>query len=55
MKPTVFSYCHAHTSTVQGDPQVHPITAGAVHIRFLLFILAHYKPAFKPVKDKKGH
>ena len=31
----------------------NPLTAGAVHIRFLHFILAHYISAFKPVKDKK--
>ena len=31
----------------------HPLTAGAVHIRFLQFLLAHYISAFKPVKDKK--
>ena len=31
-----------------------PLTAGAVHFRFLHFILAHYIiSAFKPVKDKK--
>ena len=28
-------------------------TAGAVYIRFLHFLLAHYISAFKPVKDKK--
>ena len=33
----------------------NPLTAGAVHIRFLHFILAHYISAFKPVKDKKWH
>ena len=31
----------------------NPLIAGAVHIRFLHFILAHYISAFKPVKDKK--
>ena len=31
----------------------NPLTARAVHIRFLLFIIAHYISAFKPVKDKK--
>ena len=30
-----------------------PLTAGAVHIRFLQFISAHYISAFKPVKDRK--
>ena len=32
---------------------ISPIPAGAVHIRFLHFILAHYISAFKPVKGKK--
>ena len=32
---------------------INPIPAGAVHIRFLHFILAHYISVFKPVKDKK--
>ena len=32
---------------------INPSTAGAVHIRFLHFILAHHISAFKPVKDKK--
>ena len=31
----------------------NPLTAGAVHIRFLHYILAHYISAFKHVKDKK--
>ena len=31
----------------------NPLTAGAVHIRFLHFILAYYISAFKRVKDKK--
>ena len=31
----------------------NPLTTGAVHIRFLHFILTHYISAFKPVKDKK--
>ena len=31
------------------------LTSGAVHIRFLHFILAHYVSAFKPGKDKKWH
>ena len=30
-----------------------PLTAGAVHIRFLHFILAHYISASKHIKDKK--
>ena len=30
----------------------NPLTAGAVHIRFLHFLLAYYISAFKPVKDK---
>ena len=33
----------------------NPLTAGAVHIRFLHFILAYYVSAFKPIKDKKWH
>ena len=28
----------------------NPLTAGAVHIRFLHFLLAHYISSFKPVK-----
>ena len=35
-----------------GTP-VKPLTAGAVHIRFLHFLSAHCISAFKPVKDKK--
>ena len=31
---------------------LNPLTAGAVHIRFLHFLLAHYISAFKPVTDK---
>ena len=30
----------------------NPITAGAVHIRFLHFLLAHYISAFKHVQIK---
>ena len=30
----------------------NPLTAGAVHIRFLHFILPHYILAFKPGQDK---
>ena len=30
----------------------NPLTAGAVYIRFLHFLLAHYTSAFKPAKDK---
>ena len=30
-----------------------PFTAGAVHIPFLHFILAHYISAFKPGGDEK--
>ena len=30
----------------------NPLTAGAVYIRFLHFLLAHYISAFKPVQDK---
>ena len=33
----------------------NPLPAGAVHIRFLHFLLAHYISVFKPVKDKKWH
>ena len=33
----------------------NPLTPGAVYIRFLHFLLAHYISAFKPVKDKKWH
>ena len=31
----------------------NPLIAGAVHIRFLHFLLAHYISAFKHIKDKK--
>ena len=31
----------------------NPLTAGAVHIRFLYFLLAYYISAFKHNKDKK--
>ena len=34
---------------------INPLTAGAVHIRFLHVLLAHYISAFKHVKDKKLH
>ena len=34
----------------QNPKALNPSTAGAVHIRFLHFILAHYISAFKPVK-----
>ena len=30
---------------------VNPLTAGAVHIRFLHFLLAHYISAFKHIED----
>ena len=33
----------------------NPLTAGAVHIRFLHFFIAHYISAFEPVKKKKLH
>ena len=33
----------------------NPLTAGAVYIRFLHFLLANYISAFKPVKDKEWH
>ena len=36
-------------------PDLDPLTAGAVHIRILHFLLAHYISAFKHVKDKKWH
>ena len=32
---------------------LNPLTAGAVNIRCLHFIVAHYISAFKPVKDGK--
>ena len=35
------------------DTVINPLTAGAVHIRSLHFLLAHYISAFEPVKDKK--
>ena len=30
----------------------NPLTAGAVHMRFFTFVIAHYISAFKHVKDK---
>ena len=33
----------------------NPLTAAAVHIRILHYLLAHYISAFEPVKDKKWH
>ena len=33
----------------------NPLTAGAIHIRFLHFLSAQYISAFKDVKDKKWH
>ena len=33
----------------------NPLTAGAAYIRFLHFLLAHYIPPFKHVKDKICH
>ena len=32
---------------------INPLTAGAVHIRFLHFLLAHHISAFKHVKVKR--
>ena len=32
---------------------INPLTASAVYIRFLHFLLAHYVSAFKHIKDKK--
>ena len=34
---------------------LNPLTAGAVYIGLLHFLLAHYISVFKPVKDKKWH
>ena len=31
---------------------LNPLTAGAIHIRFLYFLLGHYISVFKPVKIK---
>ena len=62
---SVITFCKLNiylSPTVQtlyrGDQQsffVHldPLAAGAVHIRFSNFLLAHYISAFKHVKDKK--
>ena len=33
--------------------EINPLTAGAVHIRFLHFLLAHCISAFKHIKGKK--
>ena len=35
--------------------KISPLTAGAVYIRFLHFLLAHYITAFIPGKDNKWH
>ena len=43
---------HYYTELIVNH-DINPLTAGAVHIRFLHFILAHYISAFKTVKDKK--
>ena len=53
------THIHKHTLSVslsfcKGMMYVfNPLTAGAVHIRFLHFLLAHYISAFKHIKDKK--
>ena len=39
---------------LEAESVPNPLLAGAVHIRFVHFILAHYKSAFKPVEDKKS-
>ena len=36
-----------HTTLIQKS-----LTAGAVHIRFFTFLLAHYISAFKHIEDK---
>ena len=33
----------------------NPLTAGAAYIRVFIFLLAHYVPPFKHVKDKMWH
>ena len=35
------------------EVEFNTLTAGAVHVRVLHFLLAHYISAFKHVKDKK--
>ena len=32
--------------------EFNPLTASAIYIRFVTFLLAHYISAFKPVKEK---
>ena len=39
--------------TKRATQALNPLTVGAVHIRLLHFLLAHYISTFKPVKDKK--
>ena len=36
---------------IKPNYRINPLTAGAVHFRFLHFILPHYISAFRPVKD----
>ena len=44
--------CIASSSRRRYLSQLNPLTAGAVHIRFLHFLLAHYISAFEHIKDK---
>ena len=41
------------TKIVEAETSFNSLTAGAVHIRFLHFLLAHYISDFKHIKDKK--
>ena len=53
--------CHAsHARVLCSIPAdltwvFNPLTAGAVHIRFLHVLLSHYISNFKPVKEKTLH
>ena len=44
---------HNNPYPADQDNRFNPLTAGAVHIRFLHFLSAHYISDFKHVKGKK--
>ena len=44
---------YAVTTILISECQINPLTAGAFHIRFLHFLLAHYISAIKHINDKK--
>ena len=49
---SVCVYLYVGGSLVIVHHWLNPLTAGAVHIRFLHFLLAHHISAFKPDKAK---